>query len=111
MAVGTAAALLPIKSITRKTTGDKCVYRDGSPEAGPCCVKLSNLLKDIQKGRAEDTFGWRMRVDDMKDYPDMQVPKVRQALGGSQAPSLFIFSVLLAVGALCIKRFGGSLLL
>jgi hypothetical protein len=110
MAVGTAAALLPIKSITRKTTGDKFVYRDGSPEAGPCCVKLSNLLKDIQKGRAEDMFGWRMRVDVMKDYIDMPVPRVRQASGGLQAP-LFFFSVLLAVGALCVKRFGSLLLL
>jgi len=111
MAVGTAAALLPIKSITRKTTRDKFIYQGGSPEAGPCCVKLSNLLKDIQKGRAEDTFGWLMRVDDMKDYPDLRVPKVRQTLGGSQVPSLFFFSALLAVGVLCVKQFGSSPLL
>lgn len=111
MAVGTAAALLPIKSITRKSTSDQFVYRDGSPEAGPCCLKLSKLLKDIQKGRAEDTFGWRMRVDEMKGYSEMPEPKGQQALSDSQAPSFLLYSILLTIGAICLKQFGGSALL
>src|SRR5207247_641149 len=39
LAVGTAANVLPIKSISRKSTGDKFVYSaDGKP--GPCAVEL-----------------------------------------------------------------------
>lgn len=62
MAAGTAAALVPIKSITMESKGDKFVYRDGSDEPGPACVKLLNTLKGIQQGKITDTFGWLSKV-------------------------------------------------
>jgi hypothetical protein len=67
MAVGTAAALLPVKSTTRKSTSDKFVYQNGASEAGPCCMKLSAMLKAIQKGKVEDTYGWCVDVTEVKD--------------------------------------------
>lgn len=74
MAVGTAAALLPIKSITRKSTSDKFIYQNGADQPGPCTVKLSDTIKGIQKGKIEDTFGWCVRVEETKlDEPKFDV--------------------------------------
>lgn len=74
MAVGTAAALLPIKSITRKSTSDKFVYQHGADQPGPCTAKLSDTIKGIQKGKIEDTFGWCVRVEETKlDEPKLDV--------------------------------------
>lgn len=67
MAAGTAAALLPIKSISCKSTGDKFIYRDGADTAGPVCTKLSAMMKAIQKGTAEDSFQWCMQVTEVKE--------------------------------------------
>ncbi|KAL6872938.1 branched-chain amino acid aminotransferase II [Trichoderma novae-zelandiae] len=77
-AAGTAAALVPIRSITRRgTTGlaadDAKVTRTGDAEtvtyipdavedAGPVCLKLLTALKSIQLGKVEDKFGWRVAV-------------------------------------------------
>ncbi|KAI9831484.1 MAG: hypothetical protein M1826_003374 [Phylliscum demangeonii] len=63
MAVGTAAAILPIRSITRKSTGDKFLYQDGGDRPGPRSVRLAARLQDIQKGRVPDPFGWCMTVE------------------------------------------------
>ncbi|KAL4802824.1 aminotransferase [Aspergillus unguis] len=59
MAAGTAAALVPIKSITRRSTGDKFEF-DGGAEAsgGEVCVKLLKTLKGIQLGKIEESLGW-----------------------------------------------------
>jgi len=59
MAVGTAAAVLPIKSITRKSTNEKFSY--GS-EPGKCTTQIYAALKDIMVGKAEDPCGWLMQV-------------------------------------------------
>lgn len=64
MAVGTAAALLPIKSITRNSTSDKFIYQNGADQPGPCTLKLSETIKGIQKGKIEDTFGWCVVVEE-----------------------------------------------
>lgn len=64
MAVGTAAALLPIKSITRKSTSDKFIYQNGADQPGPCTLKLSETIKGIQKGKIADQFGWCVRVEE-----------------------------------------------
>ena len=64
MAVGTAAALLPIKSITRKSTSDKFIYQNGADQPGPCTLKLAETIKGIQKGKIEDTFGWCAVVEE-----------------------------------------------
>lgn len=63
LAAGTAAALVPIRSITMKSKGDKIVYEAASQEPGPACVKLLSTLKGIQQGRIEDKFGWLYEVE------------------------------------------------
>ncbi|KAF4445909.1 hypothetical protein F53441_10380 [Fusarium austroafricanum] len=63
-AAGTAAALVPIQSITRRVDGkeDTVTYIEGE-QPGPLFEKLLKHLKDIQLGRAEDSFGWRYPVN------------------------------------------------
>lgn len=68
MAAGTAAALVPIKSITMESKGDKFEYQNGSDEPGPICVKLLAMLKGIQLGKIKDEFGWLDRVDKPEGY-------------------------------------------
>lgn len=58
MAAGTAAALVPIKSITMRSRNDEFKYQGGSDEPGPVCIKLLTTLQGIQRGKIEDTFGW-----------------------------------------------------
>ncbi|KAI4843354.1 branched-chain amino acid aminotransferase [Aureobasidium sp. EXF-8845] len=62
-AAGTAAALVPIKSITMKSRNDTFTYLD-SDEPGPACLKLLDQLKGIQTGRYEDKFGWNVKVEE-----------------------------------------------
>ncbi|KAI0458858.1 branched-chain amino acid aminotransferase II [Xylaria acuta] len=67
LAVGTAGTLVPIKSITRKSTGDVFSYNNESDERGPCCAKLLSILKELQQGSVEDRFGWCTKVDKVSD--------------------------------------------
>ena len=85
MAAGTAAALVPIRSITRRLAasdpqslsssvkqharlsfkdGEETVtyVADGDEEPGPLCIKLLSQLKGIQNGKVEDKFGWNFKV-------------------------------------------------
>ncbi|THW41671.1 branched-chain amino acid aminotransferase [Aureobasidium pullulans] len=64
-AAGTAAALVPIKSITMKSRDDTFTYLD-SDEPGPTCLKLLDNLKGIQTGRYEDKFGWNVKVEQVQ---------------------------------------------
>ncbi|TQW00903.1 branched-chain-amino-acid aminotransferase 5 [Cordyceps javanica] len=85
MAAGTAAALVPIRSVTRRVkgglpqTGAPNVTTDDESEtvtyipadqadAGPLCLRLLDHLKGIQLGKVEDKFGWRCAVtaEDLK---------------------------------------------
>ncbi|MCJ1416653.1 hypothetical protein MMC32_002991 [Xylographa parallela] len=68
MAAGTAAALVPIKSITMKSRGAKFEYQGGGDEPGPCCVRLLTTLKGIQQGKIEDKFGWLEYVEEAKGF-------------------------------------------
>jgi branched-chain amino acid aminotransferase len=71
MAAGTAAALVPIKSVTRKSDNKTSQYIEArSEEPGPVCIKLLTTLKGIQAGKIKDTFGWTSRVEevDVKKY-------------------------------------------
>ena len=68
MAAGTAAALVPIKSITMKSKNDKFLYHGGSDEPGPACVKLLTTLKGIQQGKLKDDFGWLDYVEEPKGF-------------------------------------------
>ncbi|PHH89536.1 hypothetical protein CDD83_5822 [Cordyceps sp. RAO-2017] len=78
LAAGTAAALVPIRSITRRiapgllpagprvTTDAESetvtFMPDSQEEAGPVCIKLLDRLKAIQLGKVKDEFGWRFPV-------------------------------------------------
>ncbi len=71
LAAGTAAALVPIKSITRKSHNETTSYITAdSEEPGPVCVKLLTTLKGIQNGKIKDTFGWNLKVEqvDLKQF-------------------------------------------
>lgn len=69
MCAGTAAALLPVKSITMRSKNEKISYRDGSDEYGPIYQKLMRTLQGIQQGKIKDTFGWLDYVGEPKDFP------------------------------------------
>ena len=63
MAAGTAASLVPIKSITMQSKGDKIDYpASENGEPGPVCTKLLATLKGIQQSKIKDTFGWNYEV-------------------------------------------------
>ncbi|KAI1480267.1 branched-chain amino acid aminotransferase II [Daldinia eschscholtzii] len=85
MAAGTAAALVPIRSITRRLDpaspqsissavgehnrlskeagSEKVTYiADSNEDAGPICLKLLTQLKGIQLGKVKDEFGWCFAV-------------------------------------------------
>ncbi|CAG9953464.1 unnamed protein product [Clonostachys rosea f. rosea IK726] len=85
MAAGTAAALVPIRSITRRSVagssggglsydaprtssgskGEEIVtyLPQRQEDAGVICLKLISQLKAIQLGKVEDTFGWCVEID------------------------------------------------
>ncbi|TQN72811.1 Transaminase htyB [Colletotrichum shisoi] len=86
MAAGTAAALVPIRSITRRVeatspqslvaaagaqervssakAGEETVtfIPEGQEEAGDICLRLLSTLKGIQLGKHKDEFGWNVAV-------------------------------------------------
>ena len=63
LAAGTAAALVPIKSITVETKNDKITLPVAEKEPGPACVKLLTTLRGLQQGKIEDKQGWLYRVE------------------------------------------------
>jgi branched-chain amino acid aminotransferase len=76
MAAGTAAALVPIRSITRESRSETSTYIPAdSEEPGPVCAKLLSTLKGIQLGKIKDTFGWNSKVNevDVKNYAPGEV--------------------------------------
>ncbi|CAK1367689.1 putative branched-chain-amino-acid aminotransferase TOXF [Cercospora beticola] len=64
-AAGTAAALVPIKSITMRSKNDTFKYQGGGDEPGPAVVNLLAQLKGIQQGKIKDEFGW---VEQVREY-------------------------------------------
>ena len=65
-AAGTAAGLLPIKSVEMKSESFEKVFCEGETP-GPCYIQLSDLLKGIQRGLVEDTKGWCQMVEAPKE--------------------------------------------
>ncbi|KAL2132507.1 hypothetical protein VTI74DRAFT_3726 [Chaetomium olivicolor] len=61
VAVGTAAAAVPIRSITRLSTGEKYSFSN-SDKDGANLIGLARLMTEIQRGRAKDTEGWGWEV-------------------------------------------------
>lgn len=65
MAAGTAAALVPIQSITMESRGDKFEY-DAGGEGGPggeVYGKLLKALQDIQRGILPDKMNWLVDIE------------------------------------------------
>lgn len=69
IAAGSAASLVPINSISRTSTGDKFEYGDktASEIVNSAHGGLSRMLLEIQQGIAEDTFGWRYKLEAKND--------------------------------------------
>ncbi|KAH8693933.1 branched-chain amino acid aminotransferase [Talaromyces proteolyticus] len=67
LAVGTAAMLAPIRSITRQSTGDIFEYGVSDREPGPACVELTSQLKGIQKGVIPDILRWLRPVTEVEE--------------------------------------------
>ncbi|KAI1936120.1 hypothetical protein LOZ12_005295 [Ophidiomyces ophidiicola] len=64
MAAGTAAALVPIKSITMVSRSDKFSYESGqNDEGGEVYKKLIQALKGIQRGEIPDPQGWLVDIE------------------------------------------------
>lgn len=63
-AAGTAAALVPIRSISRYSDNKTTEYiKEGSENPGPVCSRLVATLQGIQRGKIEDSFGWCQKVE------------------------------------------------
>lgn len=69
MAVGTAACLVPIRSITHQSRGDCFVYT-AEDTAGPVCQKLYAELTNLQRGDSEDRLEWCHEVKEMLEKVD-----------------------------------------
>jgi len=84
MAAGTAAALVPIKSITMRSRNDKFEFQGGSDEPGPACVKFLEQLQGIQRGKIEDQFGWCQTVKQYTAGKDYQTQSGVAAAGDAK---------------------------
>jgi len=87
VAAGTAAALVPIKSITRRSKNDRFEYQGGGDEPGPAVVKLLTQLQGIQRGKVNDTFGWTESVRQYKPDEYEVDGTNSQASGSTQGPT------------------------
>jgi hypothetical protein len=67
MAVGTAAGVVPVRSITRYTTGDVFTYLRPNEGPGVCSKTLSQLLNDTMRGKTTETHGWLEEVEEIMD--------------------------------------------
>lgn len=71
IAAGTAAGLVPVRSITMKSRGEKWGFEcgdggGGKGEGGPVCRRLMGLLQGIQTGEVEDVFGWNWEIREVE---------------------------------------------
>ncbi|KAI5298762.1 hypothetical protein KEM55_002967, partial [Ascosphaera atra] len=68
MAAGTAAALVPIKSITRKSSNEKFTFNIGKDEAGgEVFAQLIKELKGTQSGDVEDKYNWNVEIEPLPE--------------------------------------------
>jgi branched-chain amino acid aminotransferase len=80
LAAGTAAALVPIKTIVVESRGDKFTYPAAEKEPGPVCVKLLSTLRGFQQGKLEDKRGWLFKVEKPEQFGKTQTNSA-QAVG------------------------------
>ncbi|MCJ1392590.1 hypothetical protein MMC18_005460, partial [Xylographa bjoerkii] len=72
LAAGTAAALVPIRSITCRSRAQTFTYPATGPAGGVCFQQLYDRLKGIQAGRLPDPYGWCDKVTAAGAYvPDL----------------------------------------
>jgi branched-chain amino acid aminotransferase len=84
-AAGTAAALVPIRSISRRSTNDKFQYLpDGSDEPGPVFTKLLSQLKGIQLGKVKAPEGWSVPVTEVDITKYCKETNVSNGVNGSE---------------------------
>ncbi|EMC91119.1 hypothetical protein BAUCODRAFT_39252 [Baudoinia panamericana UAMH 10762] len=89
IAAGTAAALVPIKSITMRSRNDKFEYHKGrkEDEPGPAIVKLLAQLKGIQLGKVKDQWGWNEPVTKYEAGKDYEVDAVKDGVPNGHVPN------------------------
>ena len=85
MAAGTAATLVPVKSITMRSKKEKFDYGDGGEEPGPCCAQLLAKLQGIQQGKIKDAFGWLDVVKEVENYSETAVLKGADVINGDHS--------------------------
>ena len=85
MAAGTAAALVPVKSITMRSKKEKFHYGDGGEEPGPCCTRLLATLQGIQQGKIKDAFGWLDVVKEAGNYSETAILNGGDMMNGDQS--------------------------
>jgi branched-chain amino acid aminotransferase len=59
VAVGTAASLLPIRSLHRPSTGETFGY---GATTGEVTARLGSAMRDLMRGKSVDGFGWIVEV-------------------------------------------------
>jgi len=82
VAVGTAVAAVPVRSITRLSTDQKFSFRDasGPASAGGRLVRLGCIMSEIQRGRRDDTEGWCWEVTASMDELQLEQEHVHSSL-------------------------------
>ena len=70
LAVGTGAVLVPIKSISIRSSSDKFEYPHDENKPQPGFARLFHALPGIQRGLLPDEFGWCKTVDAPEAYSD-----------------------------------------
>jgi len=81
LAAGTAAALVPIKSITMDSRGDKFTYPAAEKEVPPVCAKLLSTLKGLQQGKIEDKQNWLYKVERPQQFGQTKANGIAQVVG------------------------------
>jgi branched-chain amino acid aminotransferase len=66
LAVGTAASVVPIKSILRESTGESFSYTNDT-QPGPVAQKLTQYLNDVMRHNVPDNFDWLHEVNGFKE--------------------------------------------
>ena len=72
LAAGTAAALVPLKSISMRSRSQTFTYE----APGPVCTQLLDRYKAIQRGYVKDPFGWLDFVEEPGDWQTKENGKV-----------------------------------
>ena len=82
LACGTAAALVPLKSIYTKSKDEKIVYlKDDEP--GPVCRELLQTYKNIQSGKIKDPYEWLDYVSDPAEWKKANVTAQANGVNGT----------------------------